>query len=55
MEIGVVEGIDVSAQGLAEGVGQLVLVLNRGDGFKLRPQRRQPLALDGGLVHVRVV
>ena len=55
MEVGVVQRIDVGAKALAQGPGQLALVANCGDGFQVRPQRRQALRFDGSLVHVRVV
>ena len=55
MEVGVVEGVDVGAQGLAEGMGQFALVVDGGDRFEMRVEGGEAMGFDGGFVHVGVV
>ncbi len=55
VEVGVVEGVDVGAEGEAEGVGGLVRGVDGSDGVEVRLQRWEAVGFDGGLVHVGVV
>ncbi len=52
VEVGVVEGVDVGAQGVAEGCGELALVGDGGDLGEVRLERGQAVRVDGLLVHI---
>src|SRR6185369_10764042 len=55
VEVGVVQGIHVSAKRLAERIRQLLLIANIRYLLQQRLQRRDALGLYGGFVHIRVV
>ena len=52
VEVGVVEGVDVGAEGFAEGSGELARVVDGGDGGEVRLEGGEAVRFDGGLVHV---
>jgi hypothetical protein len=54
-EVGAVEGVDVGAEGEAEGVGELARSVDGGDGVEVRLERGEAVGFDGGLIHVGVV
>jgi len=55
VEVGVVEGVDVGTEGEAEGVGELLWGVDRGDFGEVGLEGGETVGLDGGLVHVGVV
>ena len=55
VEVGVVEGVDVGAEGEAEGVGKLARGVDGGDFGEVRLERGEAMGFDGGLVHIGVI
>src|ERR1700680_1803183 len=55
MEVGVVEGVDVGAEGEAEGVGEFARGVDGGDFGKVGSEGSETVRFDGALVHVGVI
>ena len=55
VEVGDVEGVDVGAEGEAEGVGEFARGVDGGDGGEVGLEGGEAVGFDGGLVHVGVV
>jgi len=55
VEVGVVEGVDVGADGKAEGVGEFFLGVDGGDFIEEGLDGSEAVGLDGGFVHEGVV
>ena len=55
MEVGEVEGVDVGAEGEAEGLGEFALGVDGGDLGQMRLEGGHAVGFDGGLVHVGVI
>ena len=54
MKICVIQCVDIGAEGFAQRIRQLALVVNRGDGIEMRLNRRQTFRLDCGFIQVGV-
>jgi hypothetical protein len=55
VEVGVVEGVDVGAEGETEGVGELATGFDCGDLREMELDSGEAVGFDGCLIHIRVI